>query len=660
MIAYSSPGVIERLLRSTNPQRPETIVLAGSGWPISPRRPGLPAGGASRACLARMGDGRACRRRPWQLGRRPGDRRAQASIEASPFALAPWSPSANSTPTRSHLVLPRRRGALPAALHRDARRDAGGGASSRPRRSPTPPPGRRPRRSRQAAQARSEFVANMSHEIRTPSTPSLGSPRWGSGTALGQTRQQFIRIVESGQHLLGIVNDVLDSAKIEAGKLSVEQIAIDPGQVIDSAITLSAERAFARGLDLRVREKAACLPAAWGDPCDSPRSSSTCWATPSSSPSAAAASPRGPRRPATLHLSVSDTGIGMSPRADRAPLRALRAGRQLDHPALRRHRPGALDQRPPWSARWAGASRWSSHPGAGTTLREPALVEPLHEFPPPAAASCWPVFRPTSARGAATDLTAGIAVTTVEAPARPGPGGRSRRRRCPLRGDLQAWRDWLACLHAERRSLAIAGRLDEIERAAELPGCTCPSSSARCAAAFLRRLWPAAPGPARPALETRLAGLRVLASTTTDQPALSCWLPTCWPRRVPVPARLHMRRWPTCHRRAGQRRLHCPHRSRCPTWTATPLTLLLQAAAPGCPPRPAHRQPEARDACLAACAPICPNPLELGRPGPRDILEHASADARAARVAPLPPMGLSPLSGAGQQTSCAHSPSPGW
>jgi hypothetical protein len=50
---------------------------------------------------------------------------------------------------------------------------------------------------------------------------------------------------------------VLDSAKIEAGKLSVEQIAIDPGQVIDSAITLSAERAFARGLDFRVRERPA-------------------------------------------------------------------------------------------------------------------------------------------------------------------------------------------------------------------------------------------------------------------------------------------------------------------------------------------------------------------------------------------------------------------
>ena len=110
------------------------------------------------------------------------------------------------------------------------------------------------------AQARSEFLANMSHEIRTPLNAILGLAQMGIRNSSGRhAEQQFIRINESGQHLLGVINDILDCAKIEAGKLKVEHIPIEPGKVIDSALTLTAERAYARHLKFFVRESG--LPA---------------------------------------------------------------------------------------------------------------------------------------------------------------------------------------------------------------------------------------------------------------------------------------------------------------------------------------------------------------------------------------------------------------
>ena len=177
----------------------------------------------------------------------------------------------------------------------------------------------------------------MSHEIRTPLNAILGLAQIGQRDCVGlQTRHQFIRIVESGQHLLGIVNDVLDSAKIGggggggggggAGKLSVEQIAIAPSQVIDSAITLSAERAFARGLDFRVRERG--LPArCQGDPLRLSQVIVNLLGQRNQVHRARQRHPRGPRRPRHPLPERQRHRHRHEPRADRAPLQALRAGR---------------------------------------------------------------------------------------------------------------------------------------------------------------------------------------------------------------------------------------------------------------------------------------------------------------------------------------------
>jgi CheY-like chemotaxis protein/anti-sigma regulatory factor (Ser/Thr protein kinase) len=77
----------------------------------------------------------------------------------------------------------------------------------------------------------------------------------------GKTQETFARILESGNLLLVIINDILDLSKIEAGKLAVESVPVDPGYSVDAAVALLAQRAAEKGLAL-FAEKAPDLPAA--------------------------------------------------------------------------------------------------------------------------------------------------------------------------------------------------------------------------------------------------------------------------------------------------------------------------------------------------------------------------------------------------------------
>lgn len=105
-----------------------------------------------------------------------------------------------------------------------------------------------------ASQAKSDFLATMSHELRTPLNAVIGYSELLalgiSGQLADEQRQQIVRIRDSARHLLGLVNEVLDLAKVEAGRLSVQTAAAPVASVVDAAIGLVQPTAEARGVEL--------------------------------------------------------------------------------------------------------------------------------------------------------------------------------------------------------------------------------------------------------------------------------------------------------------------------------------------------------------------------------------------------------------------------
>ena len=103
-----------------------------------------------------------------------------------------------------------------------------------------------------ASQAKTEFLAMMSHELRTPLNAVIGYAELLdlgiAGPLTTEQRHQLSRIRTSGRHLLGLVNEVLDLAKIEAGRLSVNIGAGRVGDTADAALSLVQTRAEEKGI----------------------------------------------------------------------------------------------------------------------------------------------------------------------------------------------------------------------------------------------------------------------------------------------------------------------------------------------------------------------------------------------------------------------------
>jgi signal transduction histidine kinase len=101
------------------------------------------------------------------------------------------------------------------------------------------------------SQMKSDFVANVSHELRTPLNGILGFSEIILEDAKDEETREFAQTIhQSGQHLLSVVNDMLDVAKIEAGHMTLDQQCVDIRPLLDELILLHTASAQQKSLHL--------------------------------------------------------------------------------------------------------------------------------------------------------------------------------------------------------------------------------------------------------------------------------------------------------------------------------------------------------------------------------------------------------------------------
>ncbi len=108
-------------------------------------------------------------------------------------------------------------------------------------------------RAEAAVRAKAAFLANMSHEIRTPMNAILGMAHLlRRGQTTPEQLDHIDKINVAGRHLLGVINDILDLSKVEAGKFKLEARPLNPATIPLHCVSLLAEQARQKGLELRL------------------------------------------------------------------------------------------------------------------------------------------------------------------------------------------------------------------------------------------------------------------------------------------------------------------------------------------------------------------------------------------------------------------------
>src|SRR5262245_44231895 len=168
-----------------------------------------------------------------------------------------------------------------------------------------------------ASRHKSEFLANMSHELRTPLNAIIGFSEVLTDRMFGELndkQEEYLKDIHtSGQHLLSLINDILDLSKIEAGRMELDLTDFDLPAALDSALMLVRERAGRRGIALH-----SAIDAGVGQVHADERKirqvvlnllSNAIKFTPEGGRIEVVAAPRA----GGVEISVSDTGIGIAP-----------------------------------------------------------------------------------------------------------------------------------------------------------------------------------------------------------------------------------------------------------------------------------------------------------------------------------------------------------
>jgi signal transduction histidine kinase len=222
-----------------------------------------------------------------------------------------------------------------------------------------------------ASREKSQFLANMSHELRTPLNAIIGFSevlKDGMFGELNAKQREYVKdILESGQHLLSLINDVLDLSKIEAGRMELEPAEFSLPEAIERAVSLVKERAQRHG----VRLQSDVAPAVATIRADERKvkqillnllSNAVKFTPEGGSVTVTADAVRG-----GVEIRVRDSGVGISPEDQRALFQEFRqVGRDAARKAEGTGLGLALTKR--FVELHGGAIRLESAPGKGSTF----------------------------------------------------------------------------------------------------------------------------------------------------------------------------------------------------------------------------------------------------------------------------------------------------